>query len=60
MVRNFSSRLFDVVHSIVMGVIDTGHIDAVATTRDGFALIEQHTDSHPFETGDHTNCIVIA
>jgi hypothetical protein len=30
-VRNFCSRLFDVVHPIVMGVIDTGQIDAVTT-----------------------------
>jgi len=27
-----------------MGGIDTGQIDAVAATRDRFALIEQHTD----------------
>jgi len=58
--RNFSRRLFDVVHSIVMGVIDTGQIDGVAITRDRFALIEQDADSYAFETGDHTNCIVIA
>ena len=59
-VWNVRGGLFDVVDSVEMCVVDTGQIDTVAIARNGLALIEQHPNSHLFETGNHTNRIVIA
>src|ERR1700693_916480 len=59
-VRNVRGGLFDVVDSVEMSVVDTGQIDTVAIARNGLALIEQHSNSHLFETGNQTNRVVIA
>src|SRR5450755_1012715 len=59
-VRNVRGGLFDVVDLVEMCVVDTGQIDLVAIARNGLALIEQHPNSHLFETGNHTNRVVIA
>src|SRR5580693_1457764 len=59
-VWNVGGRLFDVVDSVIVRVIDSGQIDAVAPARDRLALIEQHPNAHLFETGNHANGVVIA
>jgi hypothetical protein len=58
--RNAGGCLFDIIDPIIMRVVDTGQIDALAIPRDRLALIEQDANSHFFETGDHANRIVIA
>ena len=59
-VWNVCGGLFDVVDSVEMCVVNTGQIDTVAIARNGLALIEQHPNSHLFETGNHTNRVMIA
>ena len=58
--RNGGGRFFDIIDPIVMRVVDTGQIDALATPREEFALIEQYTNPHVLEAGHHANAIVIA
>ena len=41
---NVGGRFFDVIDPIIMRVVDTDQIDALATSRERFALIEQYTN----------------
>ncbi len=50
----------DIIDLIVMRVVNTGEIDALAIPGKRFALIEQYPNSHFLETRDHANRIVIA
>jgi hypothetical protein len=39
---NVGGCLFDIIDPIIMRIVDTGQIDALATPRELFALIEQY------------------
>ena len=57
---NVERRLFDVVHSVVVRIIDTGQIDTLSITPDNLALVDQHSDSDLLKTRNHTNRVMIA
>src|SRR6516162_10820555 len=52
--------LFNVVRTIEMRVIDADKMHALLLALDCFAFIEQHSDPHPLQTGNHANRIVIS
>ena len=58
--RDGGGCFFDIIDPVIMRIVDTGQIDALATPGDRFALVEQYANSHFFETGDHADGIVIA
>ena len=43
--RNVGGCFFDIIDPIVVSVVDTGQIDALATPRERFALVEQYANS---------------
>ena len=49
--RNNRHGLLDVVGAVEMGVVDAGEIFDACTAFNRVALIEQHTDAHPFQPG---------
>jgi len=51
---NFGRCLFDVIHPIIVGIVDAGEVDAFITARNWIALVEQYADSHFFKFGNHT------
>jgi hypothetical protein len=59
-VGNIGRCLFDVVDAIIMRIVDAGQVDRFTVARNGLALVEQHPDSHFFESGNHANGIVVS
>src|SRR5262249_7411730 len=58
--RDSSYSLFDIVHSVKMGVIDSDEIDAVATALDRLCLVHQESDPQMFQPRQQSDGIVIA
>ena len=59
-VRDFGRRVLDIVGPVVVCVIDAGEMDALTVKGDSLGLVEQHPYSHLFQTGNHTDRVMIA
>ena len=59
-VRELGRRLFDIINTIVVGVVDPGQMDAMIPTNDRLRFVEQHSDAHFFHAGHHADRIVVS
>ena len=57
---NGKCGLFDVIDSKIVGVVNAGQIEGRAAVHDRLTLVEQHTNPHRFEIGDHADGVAIA
>src|SRR6516165_10480333 len=58
--RDSNYSLFDIVHSVKMGVIDADQMDAVLTALDRFCLVHQESDPQIFQPWQQSDGVVIA
>ncbi len=58
--RDFQGGLFDLVHAVVVGVVDAGEVQALAVAEQRLGLVDQHPDAHFFERRRHPDRIVVA
>ncbi len=60
MVMRLLGHLLQVVHPVVVGVVDTGHGDGRVPARQGHGFVEQHLHPHGFEPRHHADAVVVA
>lgn len=58
--RNVARSFLEVVDPIEVCVVDASQVDALAAARKRVAVVQQHSDSHVFETRHHPDRIVVA
>ena len=57
---NLGCSLFNIIDTIVVGIVDAGQMDPLVTPHDDLGFVKQHSYAHLFQSGNHSNRIVIA
>ena len=53
-------RFLDIVHAVVMGVVDPGEVQNLTVAQQRLGLVDQHADAHCFERRHHADRIGVA